>query len=40
MRAYPTLYVLDAAGRIRASHVRGKALAETVEALLAEHEAR
>jgi hypothetical protein len=37
---WPTIYVLDAEGKIRAKNVRGKQLESTVDGLLAELEAK
>ena len=36
VRAWPTIYVLDAQGRIRYRNVRGEAMDEAVDALLEE----
>ena len=36
VKGYPTIYVLDAEGRIRYENVRGKRLGKVVEGLLAE----
>ncbi len=38
VRGWPTIYVLDAKGVIRYKNVRGKAMDEAVDALLAEME--
>lgn len=40
VRGYPTMYVLDADGRIAATSLRGKALGAKVDALLAELKTR
>ena len=40
VRGYPTMYVLDAEGRIAATGLRGAALGKKVDALLAELKTR
>jgi hypothetical protein len=39
VRGYPTVYVLDAEGKIRSKSTHGEALAKLVEKLVAEQEA-
>jgi len=39
VRGYPTVYVLDAAGKIRSKNLRGDALQQLIETLVAEQEA-
>ena len=40
VRGYPTMYVLDTEGRIAGTGLRGKALGDKVDALLAELKTR
>jgi hypothetical protein len=39
VNSFPTMYLLDAEGRVRGSGLRGEAIGEAVEKLLAELEA-